>query len=480
MQSPSAPPPLSSFFDGPPLPPAPVSHLPPAVPAAAIVAAPSCLRAPEFLGTHRLALGEVQELDGGRLRVWTGAALHNDPSAEAMRQYSATVPAAALDDRADGLLGAGASGGRQLSGAFLRVQKVTPGDAGTEEAPASLHIWLSPGARPADVLAAAATEGDVHVLWPYRLRVLSAEVLSAVSPDDAALRKAETLEVHLAVDRAAGASADPDGSSPTAVGLLPGDGRARLRPWPTGEPVTVWLSTQGEQQVLFGESSGDAPSAGLSDPDSSGGGGGNSSSLLPPIGSTTLPPLTGASAVSGQRHAKRDSSSAGVPESLDIALHARPLHEQPEAERPFGTTPWVWAVELAGMSLGESERHWTLPLQLAEPAAEAEAEPGEADGGDSQGGVASAKSMAVRFGRHSVRVLRCTGHYVSDVEPGRVASAYPILLLHVQLELCCDRADEGTHDDREGSRGRHAHETDAEAVRREQQELGDLLDRLLG
>ena len=42
---------------------------------------------PTFLGVHTLALSEELTLDGGALRVWTGAAEHHDPTAD-----SATTP----------------------------------------------------------------------------------------------------------------------------------------------------------------------------------------------------------------------------------------------------------------------------------------------------------------------------------------------------------------------------------------------------
>ena len=45
------------------------------------VAAPGCLRTPQFLGCHLIAsLGEELTLDGGRLRIWCGCLLYTSPS----------------------------------------------------------------------------------------------------------------------------------------------------------------------------------------------------------------------------------------------------------------------------------------------------------------------------------------------------------------------------------------------------------------
>ena len=54
------------------------------------MAAPeACLRVPTFLGVHTLALSEELTLDGGALRVWTGAAEHHDPTADSATQLLA-------------------------------------------------------------------------------------------------------------------------------------------------------------------------------------------------------------------------------------------------------------------------------------------------------------------------------------------------------------------------------------------------------
>ena len=49
----------------------------------------ACLRVPTFLGVHTLALSEELTLDGGALRVWTGAAEHHDPTADSATQLLA-------------------------------------------------------------------------------------------------------------------------------------------------------------------------------------------------------------------------------------------------------------------------------------------------------------------------------------------------------------------------------------------------------
>jgi len=49
----------------------------------------ACLLVPTFLGVHTLALSEELTLDGGALRVWTGAAEHHDPTADSATQLLA-------------------------------------------------------------------------------------------------------------------------------------------------------------------------------------------------------------------------------------------------------------------------------------------------------------------------------------------------------------------------------------------------------
>ena len=98
-----------------------------------------CLLVPDFLGCHLLgSIGEELLLDGGRLRVWSGAAMHNDQAA-ALLQAEAR---AKLKEKVGGIEGtadhvfsvAGASGHRLLGGPFLRAA------AGDE----LLHVWLAP------------------------------------------------------------------------------------------------------------------------------------------------------------------------------------------------------------------------------------------------------------------------------------------------------------------------------------------------
>ena len=87
-----APPPLATFLGGgEPLPlsafldvsdaaaaPAVAEPVPDIVP----LGVEPCLLAPDYLGVHQIAsLGEELSLHDGRLRVWCGAALHNDHTA---------------------------------------------------------------------------------------------------------------------------------------------------------------------------------------------------------------------------------------------------------------------------------------------------------------------------------------------------------------------------------------------------------------
>ena len=112
---------------------------------------------------------------------------------------------------------------------------------GEPDAPA-LHIWLNPtsASESGSQQSVEATEaaGDVHVCWPYRFRVITAEVLPTPS-DEVGLQSSETLQVCVVVDRvrvpAVAADAEPL--------PLPEAGSAATR---------VWLSTQGERQVALG------------------------------------------------------------------------------------------------------------------------------------------------------------------------------------------------------------------------------------
>ena len=172
----------------------------------------ACLRVPTFLGVHTLALSEELTLDGGALRVWTGAAEHHDPTADSATQLLAEQqryrrsqpPSRSQLQQAGGAFGDGslearadqvfcsppASGRRILGGPFLRAALPSFDSASADSAAAGLlHVWLAAGgARSlADGGAAAGGAGAgaggaggvIRRLGPYRLHVLSATIGSA-------------------------------------------------------------------------------------------------------------------------------------------------------------------------------------------------------------------------------------------------------------------------------------------------------------
>ena len=110
----------------------------------------SCLRVPTFLGVHTLALSEELTLDGGALRVWTGAASHHDPSADAATQllaeqqrYRQDVQSSALETRAEQIFcSPPASGNRSLGGPFLRAALRSFDSTCSHSTSGSLlHVW---------------------------------------------------------------------------------------------------------------------------------------------------------------------------------------------------------------------------------------------------------------------------------------------------------------------------------------------------
>ena len=129
--------------------------------------AEACLRVPTFLGVHTLALSEELVLDGGALRVWTGAAEHHDPTADSATQllaeqqrHSQSQPLSRsqlLQGGVGGALGGGglgggalearadqvfcsppASGHRVLGGPFLRAALPSFDSASADTAAAGL------------------------------------------------------------------------------------------------------------------------------------------------------------------------------------------------------------------------------------------------------------------------------------------------------------------------------------------------------
>ena len=95
-----------------------------------------CLRAPLFLGVHTLSLKQELTLDGGRLRLWAGAAHHGAPTedsaAELLRGFEREYSKPCLTPHA--------SGSRQIGGPFLRAQQL--GEAAPDDFE---HIWLEVG-----------------------------------------------------------------------------------------------------------------------------------------------------------------------------------------------------------------------------------------------------------------------------------------------------------------------------------------------
>jgi len=431
------PKPLSAFFvGGSSLKPSPATRQP--------AHAPPCLLAPTFLGVHTLSLGVDLLLDNGALLLRTGAALHGDSTGDVLQGFKAQF----LADRVDGPAPP-SSGTRVLGGAFLRaaLQPATSESA--------LHIWLNPTVcnkdetvRPQPPVGLESTDATagLHVCWPYRLRVISAEVLESAA-DVAGLKATETLEVCVAVDKVRVAAAELS---------------ELTLPLPqTGAPAVVWLSTQGDIDVTFGAAAGPVasePSATKPPPPSE-----VASGRLPPLPSLPpLPPLPRSGTLGSSSPvlitARRPLAAAEL-DQLSVSLHVS-LHVRPRRS----TVETTWDAELVWMSLGEHEEHGSTLLQVL-AGVPPDAEPSEA--------AATAplpqqqqQRVEVRFGRYAIRVLQCVGHHASGLEAGAVLSKYPLLLLHVQLEVsrvpATSLADEEDEDFDEA------------------RELGDALERLLG
>lgn len=423
---------------------------------------PTCLRVPTFLGVHTLALSEELKLDNGALRLWTGAASHDDPTADAAAQLlqeqqryrsgligkGGTNP---LDARSEDLFSSTpASGNRVLGGPYLRA-------ALRDDSETNMHVWLSGGSGRGDGLldGAAAAGGVVHWLGPYRVHVLSSAICKTqaqpapgVGGGDSLQDEAETLMVQLAVDKvAAGAPREEIASA--------------ALPAAEGDEVRLWLSTQAAAHACF--SSGSSAVEQQVD-GSTGEGEGEALEPLSVAGlGGSLPPLL----PSPPQRSEADS--------VEVELHAA-AHGSLQADGGFGCAAGAWAAELSLMSLGAHEAHVTLPLT---PAA--------------VGDVAVAQSVSLA--RYELSVTQCVGHFLSaggackaiaaaaaaagaaSLPAHAVASDYPILLLHV--ELCVRRLASGDDDDAdedalEGLGGSRA-QRQAEARR-----LGEGLESLLG
>ena len=163
-----------------------------------------CRRAPEFLGVHTITLNQTTHIDGGGLRLWAGAAHHDDPTtdaaAELLRELEQRYASQALGDglaeRAERVSSVGASGSRRIGGPFLRAALGASDDF--------KHVWLSArlaeshavGAR----LAEAHTSSEIHFIGAYRLRVLRVELVEADAAADE-LSAREGIRVSVAVDQ---------------------------------------------------------------------------------------------------------------------------------------------------------------------------------------------------------------------------------------------------------------------------------------
>lgn len=366
-----------------------------------------CLLAPDYLGCHQISsIGEELLLDGGRLRVWSGAAVHNDQAAaflqaEARARQKALGAGAGLESKADTLFSvADASGSRVLGGAFLRAAY---GDQ-------LLHVWLAPTAqssRGADGLASAATliqpedsagtdaERVVHRIGPYRLRVLGSEVLQAGAGGVDSLQQVETLSVRVAADRVRAEDALVH-SGPAA--------RALDLPLGQGDEAVVWMSSQGVCNVSFAPNGPGAPQAPSADAPASAATSadiGSSPSTLPPMG-CSLPPLLPPIDDVGREEAGEGSTEA-LP-TVELALHVSPVCEETAAKPPFlfGCPPSLWRAELSVMSLGgSSETHATIALQP--------------EGSQGTGAVAP-QTLPLGSG-YELCILQCTGHYARAAPP---------------------------------------------------------------
>ena len=394
---PGAPLPLSAFLDAPAAP----QFTPDPLDIADTAAAPpppgiasSCLLTPDFLGCHLIAsLGEELSLDGGRLRVWCGAALHNDHAAAAIIEAQVRArQKGAIEEKADTLFAsAGASGSRLISVPYLRA-------AINGKPP--LHVWLAPsvsqrleasGERDAMIQNAAEVGADaeriIHTIGPYRLRVLSAEIIEGGAGADAGgLWQVETLAVNIAADKAR--VARPAGLAPDAavshhVAHYP-------LPRSLSKETSMWLSSQGVQQASFSAVPVRQPCAPSPPPTAPNSTDGYTGSALLPIACPSLPPI-----------ASPSSTVMTIDElSIDVALHATPLaplradsaSKAGYGERAFGCDAWLWSVELSVMSLGggSAEHHVTIPLHPTD----------------------AFVVPSLRLGQYELRVARCIGHHV--------------------------------------------------------------------
>ena len=311
-----------------------------------------CLRAPAFLGVHTITLNQTTHIDGGGLRLWAGAAHHDEPTtdaaAELLRELEQRYASQALGDglaeRAERVSSVGASGSRRIGGPFLRAALGASDDF--------KHVWLSArlaeshavGAR----LAEAHTSSEIHFVGAYRLRVLRVELVEADAADELSAR--EGIRVSVAVDRVAA------GPPPAAATLaLPA----------SGETAEAWLSTQGARALsLVGEAAA-------------------SSAPEPPRPGSFLPQISDAA----------DAASSTPPE-LSLSLHVVPQPDEAGGEDGgFGWPTTGWTVSLDAVLLGgDDEAHASVPL------------------------LPECAPTTLRLGRYAVRVLRCAAHFAREAD----------------------------------------------------------------
>ncbi|KAL1522033.1 hypothetical protein AB1Y20_021678 [Prymnesium parvum] len=338
-----------------------------------------CLAAPLFLGVHTLNLAEELRLDGGALHIVTGAAAHNDVAAQL--QHDRAQPQRGIDHSTAGPVFSlpSANGSRRIGGCFLRA---TLGGTAAPDAPFT-HLWLDVARPDKASLPSLSEAGLLQRLGPYRFRVLSSRAVPGIATEGA-LEHGETLLVTVAVDKLRQDTA--------AIAPL-------LEPcaYPADEEQKFWLSTQGTTQTTLVSSEEPAAPPDAIEVDE------RFVCSLPPLHASPPP------------HAV-----AGHANSIELRLHtvlrqSTNAAPTPETETIFGCAPSIWTAELDGMSLGETEDHLLVPLDLTD-------------------GPRAPQSL--RLGTHELRILQCVGHYArTGAKPGELVSEYPLLLLHVEVGL---------------------------------------------
>lgn len=268
----------------------------------------------------------------------------------------------------------------------------------------SLHLWLEPdggfGSSPSEA-------ASIHRLGPYRLRVLScstAPVLPARGSEEV-LGGVGTF-VSVVVDKL------------LAIADLALEVSAEDR---------FWLSTQGATQASTCRPAPSMPS--------------QAADVIDERFVCALPPLE-------PRSVLHPHESLGS--WIEIRLHAILLSEGSGVAGEFGCAASEWRVELDAMSLGSSEGHVTLPLELA---------------------TAQTAPRTVIVGDFELTLHQCIAHFSrAGPSSGQLVSDYPLLLLHVDLGL--RRLPGELHED-------YAYTSDCARKLADARRLGSELERLL-